>query len=379
MRNAIDGNALGSCVDDRKHQNMAITPHDIPSLDDVVLSGDLPPLVLIAFIRPELLKQVLDAIGEQTLLPSKAIAFIDGARHADDQRLIDQCISHIKDFSASTSIPVHITARTQNLGCDQNVIQGLTEVLSNHDALVYLEDDTVPNPYFYDRMCRLLDAYRQDKAVCSVSGYASIPSTLASQTESDFIPSSRVFCWGFGTWADRWNDIDLIHRSEQYNPFGNFYDIPLTPETAMTVANQFWLEHNHKTDWVITFTLAALHLKKVHLIPGRSLTLNIGFGHPQSKTYTGKEQAWVNDKYDETFCPNQLPGTIEPFPWVQRPLTDIELAKYFSEHRGLWLSPSAFIHFLKQANSLNRLALIVKIFITRLPLFVRRWRCGLRV
>lgn len=44
------------------------------------------------------------------------------------------------------------------MGCDQNVILGLTEVFSSHDSLIYLEDDIVPNPHFYDRMCRLLEA-----------------------------------------------------------------------------------------------------------------------------------------------------------------------------------------------------------------------------
>ncbi|MEB3211636.1 MAG: glycosyltransferase [Leptolyngbyaceae bacterium] len=349
------------------------------SLDEVVLTGDLPPLVLIAFTRPELLTQVLDAVAQQTLFPPKVIAFVDGARHEDDQRLIDQCVTHLKAFSASTSIPVHIIARTQNLGCDQNVIQGLTDVLSTHDSLVYLEDDTLPNPYFYDRMCRLLEVYRHIPCVCSVSGYASVSSEWAAKTDTDVIPSSRVFCWGFGTWADRWNEIDLMHQPAQHNPFGHFYAIPLTAETKMTLANQFWLEHNQKTDWVITFTLMALYLQKVHIVPVRSLTFNIGFGHPQSKTYKGQEQPWVNDKYDKTFCPNHLPITVELPQQAQQSLTDLEFAQYFSKHQGLWLKPSAFFHFLKHACSINQAMLLIKVFITRLPLIMQRWRRGLSI
>jgi hypothetical protein len=351
-----------------------LTP--IRSLDDVVLSGDLPPLVLIAFTRPELLKQVLDGVAQQTLLPPRAIAFIDGARTREDQPLIDQCMSYLEDFSARTSIPVDIIPRSQNLGCDQNVIQGLTEVLATHESLVYLEDDTLPNPHFYDRMCRLLAAYRDDPQVCSISGYASVAPDLVAEIDADVIPSRRVFCWGFATWGDRWNDLDLANHSPQYNPFGSFYRIPLTPETQMTMANQFWLEHNHKTDWVITFTLAALHHKKVHLIPTRSLTFNIGFGHPQSKTYKGKEQDWVNDKYDADFCPNQLPLNVEPPSQVSHPLTDEELQAYFDQHPQLWLKPSALLYFLCQARSLNRVMLMFRVFMTRLPIMLKRWRRG---
>ena len=279
------------------------------SLDDVPLPETLPPIVITAFARPELLEEVLTAISHQSLLPPKIIGFIDGARKSDDEPLIAQCISLLEDFSAL--VPVEIVARKNNLGCDQNVILGFTEVLSSHDSLVYLEDDTIPNPHFYDRMCRLLEAYRGCKQVCSVSAYASLPAELENQVDTDFIMSNRVFCWGFGTWFDRWQEMDLANQSDQYNPFGSFYQIPATSQTKMTMVNQFWLEKNKKTDWVITFTLAALYHQKVHIIPTTSFTYNIGFDNPQSKTYKGKEPNWANAKYQADFRPDSLPSSLE--------------------------------------------------------------------
>ncbi|MEM9447518.1 MAG: sugar transferase [Cyanobacteria bacterium P01_E01_bin.6] len=349
------------------------------SLDDVVLSGNLPPVVLFAFTRPELLKDVLAAIRLQSLLPPTVIAFVDGARKAEDQPLIDQCIAFLEEFSARSSIPVHIVARTQNLGCDRNVIDGLTEVLSSHDALVYLEDDTVPNPCFYDRMCRLLECYREDERVCSVSAYASLPAELDASINTDFIASNRVFCWGFGTWADQWNAIDLANQSAQYNPFESFYKIPATSQTKLTMINQFWLETDHKTDWVITFTLAALHLGKVHVVPTRSFTFNIGFGHPQSKTYKGKEPAWVNDRYDANVCPSTLPATLDILDALGRSLTTTELVQHLSKHRGLWLKPAAFLYWLKRGQSVDSVASLVRLFISRLPVMMKRWRMGLPI
>jgi len=146
------------------------------SLDDVELPKELPPLVLIAFTRPDLLKKVLTAISQQSLLPSKIIAYVDGERKLEDKPLIEDCILLLKEFSQL--VPVHVIKRDHNLGCDKNVILGLTDALSNHDSIVYLEDDTVPNPYFYDRMCRLLEVYREYKQICSVSAYATYPSEL---------------------------------------------------------------------------------------------------------------------------------------------------------------------------------------------------------
>ena len=347
------------------------------SLDDVLLSGELPPLVLTAFTRPDLLKDVLEAISQQSLLPLKIIAFVDGARKLDDRPLIEECISLLKEFS--TTVPVHIVARTNNLGCDQNIILALTEVLSSYDCLVFIEDDIVTNRYFYDRMCRLLEVYRDYKQVFSVSSYRSVPEELDTYIDTDFIASNRVFSWGFATWADRWKEIDLVSKSGQYNPFGSFYKIPATCQTKMTMINQFWLEKNQKTDWVITLTLAALYYQKVHIIPTTSFTYNIGFGHPESKTYKGKEPSWVNSRYDANFRPNILPSSLELPRQLSLALSDIDLIQYLLKYKELWLSPSAFLYLLRNAKGLSSMVLLLKLFITRLPIMLRRWHSGLPI
>ena len=135
------------------------------SLDEVPLPSSLPPVILTVFTRPDLLKEVLKGLTQQTLSPPQIIAYVDGARSELDLPLIDQTIALLQEFSSK--IPVDIRLRSQNLGCDQNVILSLTEVLSTYESVVYLEDDNFPNPYFYDRMCRLLEAYREHKKIGS--------------------------------------------------------------------------------------------------------------------------------------------------------------------------------------------------------------------
>ncbi|MBD2068403.1 sugar transferase [Leptolyngbya sp. FACHB-671] len=347
------------------------------SLNDVPLPVELPPLVLVAFTRPDLLKKVLAAVRQQSLMPSKIIGFIDGARKADDEPLIEQCISLLEELS--TLVPVHIVKRNHNLGCDQNVILGLTEVLSSHDSLIYLEDDIVPNPHFYDRMCRLLEAYRHHQQICSISAYASLPAELSPRTDTDFIVSNRVFSWGFATWADRWKELNLANQSEQYNPFGEFYKIPATSQTKRTMINQFWLEKNRQTDWVITFTLAALYHQKTHLVPTTSFTTNIGFGHPEAKTYKGKELAWVNARYDANFCPKRLPVSLELPEELRHTLNNTSLTQHLLKQGELWLNPSAFLYLARQSKNLSNVLALLKLFVIRLPLMLKRWRRGLPV
>jgi hypothetical protein len=342
------------------------------SLDEIPLPAQLPPLVLIAFTRPDLLEKVIAAIAQQSLFPQKIIAFVDGARTEKDIPLIEECVGLLKELERVA--PVEIVLRSQNLGCDRNVILGISEVLSSHDSLVYLEDDTVPNPCFYDRMCRLLEAYREYPQVASVSAYAHLPAGLDSFVPTDFMVSNRVFCWGFGTWRDRWQEIDLAHNPAQYNPFGSFYQIPATTQTKLTILNQFWLEKKQKTDWVITFTLAALYRGKVHLAPTHSFTRNIGFGHAQSKTYRGKEQRWVNARYRVDAYPNTLPSSLDLIDPLKQPLSDTELARYFLKHKGLWLSPQGYLYLLKKSSSFRGSLLLSKFFVIRFPRMLKHWR-----
>jgi hypothetical protein len=346
-------------------------------LDDIPLPKKLPPLVLIAFTRPELLRQVLIGIAQQSILPENIIAFIDGARHSNDVPLIEKCISLLENFSSTVS--VKIVARTKNLGCDQNTILSFTDVLSEHDALIHLEDDVVPNRFFYDRMCRLLEAYRNYSEIFSVSAYANLPAECDEMIDRDFIVSNRVFGLGFGIWADRWQQIDLANKPDQYNPFGNFYRIPITIQTKSTMLNQFWLEKNYQTDWVITLTLAALYQNKLHVIPRKSFVKNIGFGHPQAKTYKCPEPAWVNARYDGATFPNHLPSTLELADLLASRLNGTELAEYLSQQQGLWIPPSALLYFLRQYKGLESKISFLQLFMSRLPIMIRRWRSQLYI
>ncbi|AFY99519.1 sugar transferase [Calothrix sp. PCC 6303] len=349
------------------------------SLDDVALPKDFPPLVLIAFTRPDLLKEVLIGLSQQSLLPKKIIAFIDGARNAKDQPLIEQCIVLLKDFSLT--IPVDIVARPNNLGCDQNVIIGLTEVLSAYDSLVYLEDDIVPNRHFYDRVCRLLEAYREHKQIFSISSYASFPEKIYKSIDTDFEVSDRVFGWGFGIWSDRWHDIALMDQPKQYNPFGSFYQIPTTLQTKMTMINQFWLEKNNQTDWMITMTLAALYKNRLHIVPTTSFVRNIGFGHPQAKTYSkGQEPSWVNSRYDDSACPKYLPVSCRELPnMLKASLKGTEVVNHLSSQAGLWLSPLAMLYLLRQYPDFKSAIALLRLFISRIPKMLQRLRTGLSI
>lgn len=362
------------------HQNIANQSKQevqLPTLlDDIALPQELPPIVLLAFTRPDLLKQFLPAIAKQTLNPSQILAFIDGPRNEKDQALIDENLKLLTEFSQT--IPVKIIQQQHNLGCDTHAIYALTEALSHYPAVIYLEDDTIPNPYFYDRMCRLLVAYRDFPQVCSITAYANFPnSEIREMITADFMVSRRVFALGLGLWADRWQKLNLSHHPQGYNPFGYFYDIPATMQTQYTIVNQFFLEKQHKKDWVITLTLVALNHGYIHITPRASFVDNIGFGHPEAKTYNyGEEPSWANTYRDLSFCPNKLPPSLELIKDLATPLDGVELVKHLEQCQGLWLSLSDLRHLLAKYHSWRECRAFLKLFCSRFLMIIRRWRAG---
>lgn len=303
----------------------------VNSLNEVEIPSELPPIFITCFTRPDLLKEVLAGIEKQTLLPQKIYGFIDGARNEKDAFLIGECIRLLQEIS--NKFEVEIVTHKQNLGCDLNTIGGLSEVLSKHSTVVYLEDDVVPNIYFYDRICRLLEAYKNVKQIFSVNGYATIPAGVSEVIKEDFMISNRFFSWGFATWADRWYSLDIEKIKQSYNPFHSYDNIPLNPQTKFTMINQFHLEKTGKTDWVITVTLNSFYKGYVHITPMVSFVRNIGFGHPESETYQGGEPKWVNCAYDEEANLDKLPTKIELIDEIKKPLTDLEIIEFFKKKK----------------------------------------------
>jgi hypothetical protein len=344
------------------------------SLSRVPLPEVLPPIVIVAFTRPELLAQVLAAIAVQTVRPPKVLAYLDGIRSPRDEPLVQECIDVLEEFGAV--IPVEIVVRPENLGCDRNVIMTLTEVLERYPAVVYLEDDVVPNAGFYDRMCRLLARYRDVPQVFSVSGYANFPDELRPGLDADFVMSNRVFALGLGLWSDRWRAIDLMNQPPGHNPFGGFDRIPATLQTQYTIVNQFFIEKNGKTDWVISMTLAALYRGYVHVIPTRSMVRNIGFGHAEAVNYRGAEPDWANANFDPEAFPDRLPvGVALPSLLAER-ISGRMLVRHLRQQEGMWLSPRVAWGLVRRSGSWADRWAWLGFFGDRFLVMARRWRSG---
>lgn len=312
--------------------NLSAVETKVTSLSQVPLPSELPPVLLTCFTRPDVLKPVLDMLRQQTVKPERIIAYIDKGRDEEEVCLTQECTQLVNNLA--DEFAVEIFQREQNMGCDLNTIDALNCSCNRFPMIILLEDDDLPNKYFYELMCKLLVYYEPHKHIFGINGYAPTFRGIEDIVREDYFLSQRFFSWGWATWADRWLSLDTDKIKQSDNPFGKFYDIPLTRQSKITMVNQYYIERGKGTDWVITTTLACLSRGYYTVAPLKSFVKNIGFGHERAESYKGgSTPSWVNPDYHPDNCPQILPSSLEPIPEISRVFTPLETLEVIKENR----------------------------------------------
>ena len=237
----------------------------------------LAPVVLFAFNRPTHLERTLEAVLLDPLAArTPLIAFSDGPSADRDVELVEQVRRLLKGVRGFASIEV--VERPRNLGLARSVIAGVTEVLGAHGRAVVLEDDLVVSPRFLGFMNDLLRSYAEEERVFSVTGYNYPPRvlTIPSGYPHSIYFSPRASSWGWGTWKDRWSQVDW-----EVSDFERFVKDRRDRRRFDRGGDDLseMLEHQMAgriNSWAIRWCYAAFRLGRLNAFPVKSLVSNIG-------------------------------------------------------------------------------------------------------
>jgi len=230
-------------------------------------------VAIFAYRRPDHLHETLKALAKNNGVEEfDFYFFLDGPRSAEDRAAIERVRQVVLESPfGSTAI---IKAEPVNRGLYAAITSGVTHVLSQHEAVVVLEEDIVTSSSFLDYMKTGLQLYRNDLEVGSIHGYlpAFSPNVLP---ETFFLRGAD--CWGWATWNDRWKyfrsdasellrEIESKGLTHHFNLLGNYAYTDLLAARA----------NGHSSSWAICWH-ASCYLAGLHtLYPGRSLVQNIG-------------------------------------------------------------------------------------------------------
>lgn len=168
----------------------------------------IAPIVLFVYNRPWHTRQTVEALQKNYLAnQSDLIIYSDAPKNDQDSSKVQEVRDYLRTIDVFRT--VKIIEREKNWGLAANIIDGVTEVVNHYGKVIVMEDDIVTSPAFLSFMNQTLDFYQNENKVWHISGW-NYPIDLQSLGDAFFW---RVMnCWGWATWADRWQHFEKNPR-----------------------------------------------------------------------------------------------------------------------------------------------------------------------
>lgn len=231
------------------------------------------PIAVFAYNRPDHLAETLAALKlNPEAERSKMIIFCDGAKTEADICATKNVRAVAKNITGFKSLEV--IERSGNLGLANSIITGVTQLTSEFDGIVVMEDDIVVSSTFLKFMNDGYNMYKDHPNVCSIHGYT-YPVDI-KLPETFFLKGAD--CWGWTTWKSAWNHFNpnsaqLLKSIKSKNLTYDF-DVKGAYPYVNMLQNQIDGKIN---SWAIRWRASAFLDNMYTLYPGKSLARNIGF------------------------------------------------------------------------------------------------------
>jgi glycosyltransferase involved in cell wall biosynthesis len=250
------------------------------------------PVVVVVYKRVQHAFEVLKALREHNV--QNLYIFADGPKGADDVQQVKQTRQLLKRIDWCRPV---IVERPENVGLARNIVSAVEYVFEKHDKLILLEDDCVPQKYFFDFMHTCLAKYENNLKVFGISGYTvNIPYEILRVYPYDLYFCPRIGSWGWATWRRAWQYrgkdllglIDTAVKSSVDLDQGGT-DIPVALENI--------LKGEVKDVWTLNWVLSVYINNGVYIYPTSSHIKNIGMDSSGVHCKT-------TGKYDSACCQN---------------------------------------------------------------------------
>jgi hypothetical protein len=242
------------------------------------------PIALFVYARPEHTRRTVEALLQNPLCASsELVIYSDGPRGSEDIHMVGEVRAYVGGISGFGKITV--VERAENIGLAQNITRGVTEILKRSGRVIVLEDDIVVTQRFLDYMNIALEKYVHVEKVGSIAGSA-FPTPMWFRPEGDYL--YRVpLCWGWGTWADRWADIDLSRENLlSLSPAERRY-LDLSGAAEFTRQVDLNISGEIST-WFIYWYIAMMRAGRLTVYPARPIARNAG--HDGTGQNTGRSR-----------------------------------------------------------------------------------------
>jgi len=239
------------------------------------------PILFLVFNRPNLTQKVFETI--RNCQPSRLYVAADGPRPhksgelqlcAETRKIVEQV-----DWDCA----VRKLYREENLGCGRAVSEAITWFFEQESEGIILEDDCLPDASFYPFCREMLERYRDNDKVGSISGNNFLPPAMQVATPYSFSKYAQI--WGWASWARFWNsyDFELSGEEEEWEEI-------IHRVNPIEYHARYWIEvframkSGLLDTWDYQVIFSAWKSGFVHVYPSRNLISNLGYGETATHT-----------------------------------------------------------------------------------------------
>lgn len=236
---------------------------------------ETPPILFIIFNRPDITRITFEKIRE--FKPTKLFISADGPRrnHSKDAQLCWEA-RKVKE-GVDWDCELKTRYLKHNLGCAKAVSSAVDWFFGHEEEGIILEDDCIPDYDFFNFCSSLLDNYREDTRVFTISGANYLLNSPVTDYSYHF--SKYFHSWGWATWRRAWQKFDFEMKTWPEVKEKNLLLNVLHDQSAVD-RWEWQLDMTKKgyiDSWAYRFCLSSFINHGLHIVPKHNLIKNIGF------------------------------------------------------------------------------------------------------
>lgn len=241
---------------------------------------DLAPVAMFVYNRADNARRTLQALMRNTLAPQTDLfVFCDGGKDEKSWKAVNALRRMLREMreDALKNGRLHsmtLVEREKNIYLEENILQGIAQVMRDHDRIIVLEDDIVTGPYFLQWMNDGLNLYQDNPRVMHIAGFTHLD--LPQGVEGrNFYFTPHMAGWGWATWRDKWQ-TNFRHFTSREQALDG-----LTPQQIREIEHdgEFPCLKHLDADpipWDVCWEIAIKKAGGLCLSPCRTLVKNVG-------------------------------------------------------------------------------------------------------
>ena len=246
------------------------------------------PILILAWKRPNHVKKVISSLRK--IKPINIYVSCDGSDGINklESSLVEETREVIQK-EIDWECKINFNFSKKKLGCRFGVSNGINWFFQNVNEGIIIEDDCIIHPHFFHFAEVLLEKYKYDSRIGSIS--ASNLQNGIKRGSSSYYFSKYHHCWGWATWKDRWKNYDQELESWKFIKTNKLERQIFGTNSEIKYWNRIFqkLYHFNKPDsWAYRWFISCQANRLISIIPNINLAQNIGFGKDGTNTIKGE-------------------------------------------------------------------------------------------